>query len=84
MSSKTTTFGTQSPPLEATGEAEPMGVTGASGTKPDAVPDVEQRKQYFEGVETSKQSPDQKRRCTIEQMHSDEAAVRAFVPENPS
>ncbi|KAH9833257.1 uncharacterized protein C8Q71DRAFT_860526 [Rhodofomes roseus] len=51
--------GAQSPPLEATGQEKPMGVTGASGAKPDAVPDIEQRQQYFQGAETDKQSADQ-------------------------
>jgi len=59
MSSKTTS-GTNSPPLEATGEdSKPMGVTGASGAKPDAVSDAQQRQHYFKGAETSKQSADQ-------------------------
>lgn len=43
MPSPKTAIGTESPPLEATGQEEPMGVTGASGTKAKAVPDSEQR-----------------------------------------
>ncbi|KZT03732.1 uncharacterized protein LAESUDRAFT_683256 [Laetiporus sulphureus 93-53] len=53
-------FGTQSPPLEATGQEKPMGVSSVSGEKPEAVPDAQQRQQYFpEDVETGKQSADQ-------------------------
>ncbi|KAJ8503468.1 hypothetical protein ONZ45_g10829 [Pleurotus djamor] len=46
----TTTSGTQSPPLEATGEHKPMGYTSVNGNNRDSietVPDKEQRKQYF-------------------------------------
>ncbi|EPS95125.1 hypothetical protein FOMPIDRAFT_1054446 [Fomitopsis schrenkii] len=64
MPSDKTASGTNSPPLEATGQEEPMGVTGASGAKPKAVPDSEQRQQYFEGAETGKQRPDQKKATT--------------------
>ncbi|PCH35375.1 hypothetical protein WOLCODRAFT_156067 [Wolfiporia cocos MD-104 SS10] len=52
-------FGTQSPPLEATGQEEPMGVSSISGDKPDAVPDIQQRQQYFQGVEAGKKHGDQ-------------------------
>ncbi|KAI0732709.1 hypothetical protein C8Q72DRAFT_882065 [Fomitopsis betulina] len=55
MPSPKTAIGTESPPLEATGQEEPMGVTGASGTKAKAVPDSEQREQYFKGTETGKE-----------------------------
>ncbi|KIK56668.1 hypothetical protein GYMLUDRAFT_46979 [Collybiopsis luxurians FD-317 M1] len=47
--------GTQSPPLEATGEDKPMGASSVEsaqrGDTVEAVPDKEQRKQYFEPVE---------------------------------
>ncbi|KAE9400520.1 hypothetical protein BT96DRAFT_919373 [Gymnopus androsaceus JB14] len=47
--------GTQSPPLEATGEDKPMGASSVEsaqkGEKVEAVPDGEQRKQYFEPTE---------------------------------
>ncbi|KIP08416.1 hypothetical protein PHLGIDRAFT_127034 [Phlebiopsis gigantea 11061_1 CR5-6] len=43
------TFGTNSPPLTASGQDKPMGVSGISGHKPDAVPDSEQRQAYFNG-----------------------------------
>ena len=36
-------FGTQSPPLEATGDEQPMGVSSIRGDKPQAVPDKQQR-----------------------------------------
>ncbi|KAH9940318.1 hypothetical protein B0H21DRAFT_579386 [Amylocystis lapponica] len=56
-----TSFGTQSPPLEATGQEQPMGVSSIDGGKPDAVPDAQQREQYFQGNQgdTRKQSKDQ-------------------------
>ncbi|KAI0716738.1 hypothetical protein C8Q76DRAFT_794999 [Earliella scabrosa] len=47
MSSASNTFGTQSPPLEATGSEQPMGVSSIRGDKPQAVPDSQQRKEYF-------------------------------------
>ncbi|OCH86461.1 hypothetical protein OBBRIDRAFT_797172 [Obba rivulosa] len=63
MSKAGTTFGTQSPPLEATGEESPMGVSSINGGHPDAVPDSIQRQQYFEGAgrqnETGKRHKDQ-------------------------
>jgi len=42
--------GTQSPPLEATGEDRPMGASSVNrvGEKVEAVKDIEQRKQYFQ------------------------------------
>ncbi|KAJ3716818.1 hypothetical protein DFJ43DRAFT_1100536 [Lentinula guzmanii] len=47
--------GTQSPPLEATGEHKPMGASSVEsaqkGAQVEAVPDYEQRKQYFEPTE---------------------------------
>ena len=43
MSSAGKSFGTQSPPLEATGEEQPMGVSSVDGGKPKAVPDSQQR-----------------------------------------
>lgn len=42
--------GTQSPPLEATGEDKPMGASSVQGEAVKAVPDSEQRKRasfYF-------------------------------------
>ncbi|KAI0325167.1 hypothetical protein GY45DRAFT_1374951 [Cubamyces sp. BRFM 1775] len=47
MSSAGKSFGTQSPPLEATGEEQPMGVSSVDGGKPKAVPDSQQRQGYF-------------------------------------
>lgn len=44
MASAGKTFGVQSPSLTASGQDEPMGVSGISGHKPQAVPDAEQRK----------------------------------------
>lgn len=53
-------FGTNSPPLDATGQDKPMGVSSISGDKPASpVPDVEQRQGYFKGVETGKENGDQ-------------------------
>ncbi|OBZ67465.1 hypothetical protein A0H81_12644 [Grifola frondosa] len=49
MSGAGKTFGTQSPPLEATGEEQPMGVSSIDGGQPEAVPDSQQRKEYFQG-----------------------------------
>ncbi|KAK7463128.1 hypothetical protein VKT23_007712 [Stygiomarasmius scandens] len=52
----TSVSGTQSPPLEATGEHKPMGASSVAsvGTNIDVVPDTEQRKQYFDdGGQTS-------------------------------
>ncbi|KAI0760372.1 hypothetical protein C8Q74DRAFT_1295755 [Fomes fomentarius] len=55
MSSANNTFGTASPPLEATGGQQPMGVSSIRGDKPQGVPDKQQRKEYFknEGLNTS-------------------------------
>ncbi|KAF8911244.1 hypothetical protein CPB85DRAFT_1304383 [Mucidula mucida] len=39
--------GTESPPLEATGEHVPMGVSAVGGGPVEAVSDAEQRKDYF-------------------------------------
>ncbi|KAI0355980.1 hypothetical protein OH77DRAFT_1453660 [Trametes cingulata] len=47
MSSAGKSFGTQSPPLEATGEEQPMGVSSVDGGKPQAVSDSKQRQEYF-------------------------------------
>ncbi|KAI0370537.1 hypothetical protein BV20DRAFT_966437 [Pilatotrama ljubarskyi] len=47
MSSAGKSFGTQSPPLEATGEQQPMGVSSVGGGKPQAVSDADQRQGYF-------------------------------------
>lgn len=44
MSSANNTFGTASPPLEATGGQQPMGVSSIRGDKPQGVPDKQQRK----------------------------------------
>jgi hypothetical protein len=44
LKTQTSTSGTQSPPLEATGSEIPMGVCSIDGTKPTYVPDMEQRK----------------------------------------
>jgi len=52
-------FGTQSPPLEATGQQEPMGVSSISGDKPKAASDQHQREQYFQGAETGKETEGQ-------------------------
>ncbi|KAI0342188.1 hypothetical protein BDW22DRAFT_1429666 [Trametopsis cervina] len=49
MSSAGKSFGTQSPPLDNSGQNEPMGVSNIEGDKPKAVPDSEQRKGYFPG-----------------------------------
>ena len=43
MSSANKSFGAQSPPLEATGEDQPMGMSSVGGDKAQAVPDTEQR-----------------------------------------
>ncbi|KAF9495033.1 hypothetical protein BDN71DRAFT_1448168 [Pleurotus eryngii] len=45
----TTSSGTQSPPLEATGEEKPMGFSSVNSHKEatKVVPDKEQRKAYF-------------------------------------
>ncbi|CCL99567.1 uncharacterized protein FIBRA_01585 [Fibroporia radiculosa] len=60
MSSKSgKSFGTQSPPLEATGEDKPMGVSSVDGHKPDAVSDMQQREQYFQNTQTTKESTNQ-------------------------
>ncbi|KAF5345941.1 hypothetical protein D9758_011431 [Tetrapyrgos nigripes] len=58
-----TISGTQSPPLEATGEHKPMGQSSVSseGQKVDVVPDAEQRKQYFS--EDSKSASDETSRA---------------------
>jgi len=42
--------GTQSPPLEATGEHKPMGISSVNNpdAKIEVVPDSEQRAQYFQ------------------------------------
>ncbi|KAF9653492.1 hypothetical protein BDM02DRAFT_3182512 [Thelephora ganbajun] len=44
------TSGTQSPPLEATGEHVPMGISSVNNpdAKIEVVPDSEQRAQYFQ------------------------------------
>ncbi|OJT08828.1 hypothetical protein TRAPUB_255 [Trametes pubescens] len=44
MSSAGKSFGTQSPP---TGDQQPMGVSSVDGGKPQAVPDSQQRSEYF-------------------------------------
>ncbi|KAG6826972.1 hypothetical protein H0H92_013710 [Tricholoma furcatifolium] len=46
----TTISGTQSPPLEATGEEVPMGASSVDrvGEKIPFVKDIDQRRQYFE------------------------------------
>ncbi|KAF9061547.1 hypothetical protein BDP27DRAFT_1337944 [Rhodocollybia butyracea] len=50
-----TVSGTNSPPLEATGEDKPMGASSIEsaqkGEQVKAVPDSEQRKQYFQPTE---------------------------------
>ena len=56
MSSDKTAFGTQSPPLEATGQEEPLGVSDASGTKPKAVPDSEQRQRKWSSHDSTSPS----------------------------
>ena len=43
MSSAGKSLGTQSPPLSSSDQDQPMGVSGISGQKPQAVPDTEQR-----------------------------------------
>jgi hypothetical protein len=45
--------GTQSPPLEATGEHKPMGVSSIGGGPVDAVPDIEQRSGKCSGANQS-------------------------------
>ncbi|KAF9458238.1 hypothetical protein BDZ94DRAFT_1313478 [Collybia nuda] len=53
--------GTQSPPLEATGEDKPMGASSVNSTGPvEAVKDGEQRKQYFQSPEGSGETPSTK------------------------
>ncbi|TFK49154.1 hypothetical protein OE88DRAFT_1663575 [Heliocybe sulcata] len=50
--------GTQSPPLEATGENKPMGVSSveqSSGEGVNAVSDSEQRGTYFKDASTDQQ-----------------------------
>ncbi|KAG8738751.1 hypothetical protein FRC12_016628 [Ceratobasidium sp. 428] len=45
--------GTESPPLEATGEHQPIGAASKSGQPlPEGVKDTQQRGQYFGGEET--------------------------------
>ncbi|RPD61407.1 hypothetical protein L227DRAFT_652670 [Lentinus tigrinus ALCF2SS1-6] len=53
MSSANKSFGTQSPPLEATGDDQPMGVSSINGDKPQAVSDKQQRQGYFENEKGS-------------------------------
>ena len=43
MSKAHKTFGTQSPPLEATDSAKPMGIGSIRGGEPDFVLDAKQR-----------------------------------------
>ncbi|KAF9027955.1 hypothetical protein BDZ89DRAFT_1066504 [Hymenopellis radicata] len=45
--------GTQSPPLEATGEHKPMGVSAVGGGPVEGVLDAEQRKEYFRAGEAA-------------------------------
>ncbi|THH32775.1 hypothetical protein EUX98_g1419 [Antrodiella citrinella] len=47
MSSAGKSFGTQSPPLGATGSEKPMGVSSVRGGEPEFVADSKQREQYF-------------------------------------
>jgi len=47
MSSAGKIFGTQSPPLEATGSEKPMSVSSVRGGEPEFVADAKQREQYF-------------------------------------
>ncbi|KAJ3889968.1 hypothetical protein GG344DRAFT_78277 [Lentinula edodes] len=63
--STTSVSGTQSPPLEATGEDKPMGASSVEsaqkGAEVEAVPDYEQRKQYFESTEQDQSSSKSRR-----------------------
>ncbi|CAL1699578.1 unnamed protein product [Somion occarium] len=53
-------FGTQSPPLEATpGQEEPMGVSNIRGDKPAAVSDKEQRQEYFKDDQVNDRQPEE-------------------------
>ncbi|PSR81169.1 hypothetical protein PHLCEN_2v6504 [Hermanssonia centrifuga] len=54
MSKAGKSLGTQSPPLEATGEDKPMGISSIDGDTPDAVPDSEQREEYFKDPQPAK------------------------------
>jgi len=47
MSSAGKSFGTQSPPLEATGSEKPMGISSVRSGEPEFVTDAKQREQYF-------------------------------------
>ncbi|KAH8103008.1 hypothetical protein BXZ70DRAFT_1006181 [Cristinia sonorae] len=47
MSSAGKSFGTSSPPLEATDSAKPMGVSSIDGGEPKYVSDSKQREEYF-------------------------------------
>ncbi|KAF8068758.1 hypothetical protein FPV67DRAFT_1088611 [Lyophyllum atratum] len=55
-----TVAGTQSPPLEATGEDRPMGASSVHrvGEKVEWVKDSDQRKQYFQPESESKAESD--------------------------
>jgi len=61
------TSGTQSPPLEATGEHEPMGISSVNDpdAKVEVVPDSVQRAQYFQEPTTVTQ-----KRATVNQKRT--------------
>ncbi|TFK92339.1 hypothetical protein K466DRAFT_659327 [Polyporus arcularius HHB13444] len=53
MSSVDKSFGTQSPPLGASSDDKPMGVSNIRGDKPAAVSDKQQRQGYFDNQKGS-------------------------------
>ncbi|KAF4583451.1 hypothetical protein EYR38_002202 [Pleurotus pulmonarius] len=60
--STSTNSGTQSPPLEATGEEKPMGFSSVDSNKEpvEVVPDKEQRKAYFPEAGVNKEAKPEK------------------------
>ncbi|KAI0828651.1 hypothetical protein BC628DRAFT_1316282 [Trametes gibbosa] len=70
MSSAGKTFGTASPPLEATGEDKPMGISSVGAGKPEVVPDAQQRQGYFKDAG--------KQHDSMEQTQSEKPASTCF------
>ncbi|KAF8966575.1 hypothetical protein BDZ97DRAFT_1917394 [Flammula alnicola] len=67
-----TTSGTNSPPLEATGEEKPMGMASVDHTiNAGYVPDREQRKEYFGWGEECKKRRGKKQSRKVGQSMSD-------------
>ncbi|KAI0077372.1 hypothetical protein K474DRAFT_1661809 [Panus rudis PR-1116 ss-1] len=72
MSSAGKSFGTQSPSLEATGSAEPMGVSSISGEKPQAVSDKKQRGEYLgEAGDRANQKQEEESSVETEKLKKD-------------